>query len=198
MNYSAAWSVTSGGFEFLDPCSEGINHASYRWYEHIIYFTILSGFSAFSVCYISQKTSVLCAPERKVLATRAPAFTVSSLNSCARYSEGKEMCPVFRFVSESTWANWCMCDCFCLGWRFYQPQRNRRQIHLWGEVCWWELPVEALGHGHALHGERRAQHQRVPVLHLHGFNWLVSSTSYSHSTKFNQQFRLVSDVPLTY
>nr|XP_020443057.1 peptidyl-prolyl cis-trans isomerase CYP19-2-like isoform X2 [Monopterus albus] len=32
-----------------------------------------------------QKTSVLCAPEREVLATRAPRFTGSSLSSCASH-----------------------------------------------------------------------------------------------------------------
>lgn len=39
---------------------------------------------------ILQKTSVLCALEREVLATKAPHFTVWSLNSCARYSRGLE------------------------------------------------------------------------------------------------------------
>lgn len=41
--------------------------------------------------FIFQKTSVLCAPERRVLATRALRFTASSLNSCARYTEDKEV-----------------------------------------------------------------------------------------------------------
>ena len=97
----------------------------------MIYSSNVFGLSAFSVFYILQKTSVLCAPERKVSATRAPAFTVSSLNSCARYSEGKEMCP----VSDSCPIQPELTDGFCSGRGFYQPQWNRRQIHLWGEVC---------------------------------------------------------------
>lgn len=63
------------------------------------------------------------------------------------------------------------------GWRFHQPQRNWRQIHLRGEVSWWELPAEAHGNRNAVHGQRGAQHQRLPVLHLHGFHWLVSITA---------------------
>lgn len=52
---------------------------------------------------ILQKTSVLCALGREVLATKAPHFTVWSLNSCARYSRGLEyvvssLSPVCMYV----------------------------------------------------------------------------------------------------
>lgn len=40
--------------------------------------------------FILQRTSVLCVLGRRVLVTRAPAFTESSLDSCARYSGGHD------------------------------------------------------------------------------------------------------------
>lgn len=132
------------------------------------------------VFYVLQKTSVRCALGKKVLATKAPASIGSSLNSCARYCREKEPDHPCKFtlflitaVKSATF--------LCLGWRLHEPQWNRRQVDLRGEVQWWELPVKALGHGHAVHGQRRAQHKRIPVLHLHGFNWLVSSRPSLHA-----------------
>lgn len=141
--------------------------------------------------YFLQKTSVRCALEKKVLATRARASIGSFLNSCARYCGEKESDYSYKLipfcntaVKPATFS--------CPGWRLHESQWNRRQVHLRREVQWWELPVEALGHGHTVHGQRRAQHKRIPVLHLHGFNWLVSSrlSHFPPCSKFGMSYNM--------
>ena len=102
-------------------------------------------------CLFLQKTSVLCALERKVLATRAPRFTASSLNSCARYSYEIIAVVFFIFTSSDRILAELWRLCFT-GWRLYQPQWNWRQIHLRREVCWWELPVETHRHRDSVDG----------------------------------------------
>merc|ERR1711874_517479 len=49
----------------------------------------------------------------------------------------------------------------------HQPQRNRRQIHLWQQVRGREFPTEAHWTRNLVYGQRGTQHQRVSILHLY-------------------------------
>ena len=53
------------------------------------------------------------------------------------------------------------------GRRLHRRQRHRRRVHLRREVCRRELPAQAHRPRRPLHGQRRPQHQRLPVLPLH-------------------------------
>ena len=56
---------------------------------------------------------------------------------------------------------------------FHQPQRNRRQVNLWTQISRRKLQAETHRPGNLVHGQRRAQHQWIPVLFVHGRYCLV-------------------------
>ena len=60
-------------------------------------------------------------------------------------------------VPDSCWA----------GWWLHSRKWHWWRVHLWCQVCRWELHSEAHRPRHSVHGQRRPKHQRLPVLPVH-------------------------------
>ena len=60
-------------------------------------------------------------------------------------------------VPDSCWA----------GWWLHSRKWHWWRVHLWCQVCRWELHSEAHRPRHSVHGQRRPKHQRLPILPVH-------------------------------
>ena len=136
------------------------------------------------------RTSAACALARRARASLASLFIsrevlsiVWSRISCARLAIMHAPClhhscefEVFAFWKFSRVPCWlikclnrtCLIPCaFCTGRRLHGRQRHWRRIHLWCQVCRWELHPQALRTWNFVHGQRRTQHKWISILPLY-------------------------------
>ena len=140
--------------------------------RHLLSLDVARPALACAACFPGRQCCLLVAT-RTLLAT--------SLAACA-VAHSSYLCSFSRVRTPSLAGCWqerkapalqgqrlppCDPQLHAAGWRFHPGGWHRRRVHLRREVCRRELQAQAYRRGHSLHGQRRTQHQRLAVLHLH-------------------------------